>query len=297
MSRAAGSEGAARREVRRGASERRQRTRTDRETRQSKADFPWRPIAPRALHRTPRAPLVRSRCARAASPPDGVLEERAPSRRDERSKAQDGRFPHRELRGRTALGLPAPFSRACAAHRVRRASARTERAPSAARTERRAKWRNPSDRPARETRTQAANSNERVVCGLPARRARRGRRTPRAARARSQQSTRALGGARERRARNREKRAAKHRTPGARNAGPRTPRAHRAETPSTPRASRGALRAPRPLVVRPPPRRRAGGARERRARSDRQDERRGKEEKTARTPLLGCCGGGARSIA
>ena len=74
--RAAGSEGATRREVRRGASER-QRTRADRETRQRKVDFPWRPIASRALHRAPRAPLVCSWCARAAPPHAGVLGERS----------------------------------------------------------------------------------------------------------------------------------------------------------------------------------------------------------------------------
>ena len=44
----------------------RQRTRADREPRQRKADFPWRPRTPRAPHRAPRASRARSFCARLA---------------------------------------------------------------------------------------------------------------------------------------------------------------------------------------------------------------------------------------
>merc|ERR1711965_869602 len=59
---------------------------------------------------TPRAPHRASR----APPAGGGHGERSGGSRSARgggakgAKAQDGRFPHRELRGRTALGLPAP---------------------------------------------------------------------------------------------------------------------------------------------------------------------------------------------
>ena len=53
---------AARREERR----ERQRTRADREPRQRKADFPWRPRTPRAPRRAPLASRARSFCARLA---------------------------------------------------------------------------------------------------------------------------------------------------------------------------------------------------------------------------------------
>ena len=247
----------ARRGVRRGAKD---RTRADREPRERKADFPWRPITPtRRVRRTARR-VRRSSARRARVPPAGGHGERSGGSRSVRgaggakgAKAQDGRFPHRELQGRTALGLPAPLPRACAARRVRRGPARTERALSAACMERRTKRRNceggaerpPSDRPGRaKHETRAAKSNERAARGLPTRRARRVRRAPRASRARSQQSARACGGVRERRARNGEKRVAKPRTPGARNGGPRTPRAQRAGTLRASCASGGALCAP-----------------------------------------------------
>ena len=58
----AGSEGAARRAVR----SEKQRTRANREPRQRKADFPWRPRTPRAPHLAPRASRARSWCARPA---------------------------------------------------------------------------------------------------------------------------------------------------------------------------------------------------------------------------------------
>ena len=103
----------ARRGARRGAKD--STRRADREPRQRKADFPWRPMTPtRRVRRTARR--VRRSSARGARvpPAGGGHGERSGGSRSARgggakgAKAQDGRFPHRELRGRTALGLPAP---------------------------------------------------------------------------------------------------------------------------------------------------------------------------------------------
>ena len=127
---------AARREERR----ERQRTRADREPRQRKADFPWRPRTPRAPRRAPLASCARSFCARLARRRSRGAERTQQERARSRGKPQ-GRprtavpaNPDRELRGRAALGLPSHRARRAVRY-VRRAPARSAHAPGARRSE------------------------------------------------------------------------------------------------------------------------------------------------------------------